>query len=44
MQENDKMDTGKPPFFKTWRGMYLLVMGVLVLQIIVYYAITRYFL
>jgi hypothetical protein len=37
-------EKSKPPFFKTWRDMYLLVLGFLALQIIVYYAITRYFL
>jgi hypothetical protein len=43
METTEKTDTGKPPFFRSWRGMYWLVMGFLVFQIIIYYAITRYF-
>ncbi|MFC5269862.1 hypothetical protein [Adhaeribacter terreus] len=44
METTEKIDTGKPPFFKTWSGMYWLVLGFLAFQIILYYAITRYFL
>jgi hypothetical protein len=34
---------GKPPLFKFWRHWYMLVIGVLVLQIILYYWLTRSF-
>jgi hypothetical protein len=43
MNASEKLPEGKPPFFKTWRGMYALVLGALVFQIILYYAITRFF-
>ena len=43
MVSPEKLPEGKPPFFRTWRGMYLLVLGALVFQILLYYAITRYF-
>lgn len=36
-------DLNKPPFFKTWKPLYWLVLGALVLQIIIYYAITQHF-
>ncbi|MFD1188155.1 hypothetical protein [Pontibacter rugosus] len=31
----------KPPFFKTWAGMYKLVLGNLVFLIILFYIITK---
>lgn len=33
----------KPPVFKSWKRWYVLVLGVLVLQIILYYWLTRSF-
>ena len=33
----------KPPFFKTWRPLYWLVLGNLALMIAVFYFITQYF-
>jgi hypothetical protein len=33
----------KPPVFKSWKHWYVLVLGVLVLQIILYYWLTRSF-
>ncbi|WP_199474244.1 hypothetical protein [Adhaeribacter pallidiroseus] len=33
----------KPPLFKTWRGMYWLVVASLVIQIIVFYFLTQYY-
>ncbi|SIT93861.1 hypothetical protein [Pontibacter indicus] len=34
-------DTDKPPFFKSWKGMYWLVLGNLAFLIILFYTITR---
>ncbi|PKV63271.1 hypothetical protein [Pontibacter ramchanderi] len=31
----------KPPFFKSWKGMYWLVLGNLAFLIILFYIITR---
>jgi hypothetical protein len=33
----------KPPVFKTWRGWYILVAGVLLLVIILMYLFTKNF-
>jgi hypothetical protein len=33
----------KPPGFKSWRGWYWLVLGVLAIQIILYYWLTNSF-
>ncbi len=33
----------KPPVFSKWSGWYWLVMAVLLVQILVYYFITRSF-
>lgn len=33
----------QPPVFKKWRGWYLLVMAVLVIQIIIYTLVTNSF-
>lgn len=33
----------KPPVFRTWKHWYLLVAGVLVLEMILFYWITRAF-
>lgn len=43
MDSPEKLPEGRPPFFKSWGGMYLLVLGALVFQIVLYYAITRFF-
>jgi hypothetical protein len=37
------MEEEKPPFLKSWRNVYLLVVLVLVVQIVVYYLFTKYF-
>ena len=34
-------ETDKPPFFKSWKGMYWLVLGNLAFLIILFYIITR---
>jgi len=34
------IDPEKPPVFSTWKGWYLLVLGVLIVQIILYRVIT----
>ncbi|HEX6223654.1 MAG TPA: hypothetical protein VFZ52_04560 [Chryseolinea sp.] len=33
----------KPPVFKSWKGWYYLILGVLVVQIILYYLLTNSF-
>lgn len=38
-----KKDPEGPPFFKTWKGMYWLVLGNLALMVLLFYAITRYY-
>lgn len=37
------MKEEKPPFFKTWNYVYLLVVTVLILQLIFYYLFTKQF-
>jgi len=32
-----------PPFVKTWRQLYMLVMGALVVEIILFYALMVWF-
>jgi hypothetical protein len=34
-------DIGKPPFFKSWSGMYWLVLGNLAFLILLFYFITK---
>ncbi|HEX4462593.1 MAG TPA: hypothetical protein VIA18_31670 [Polyangia bacterium] len=31
----DETDDGKPPFFRTWRGMYALVLGTLTVLVVI---------
>lgn len=33
----------KPPIFKTWKGWYALVIGLIVLQIILFAQLTKLF-
>jgi hypothetical protein len=33
----------KPPVFASWRGWYLLVLGTLALQMLLYYWLTQSF-
>jgi len=33
----------KPPILKSWRNVYLLVIGALLAQIVLYYLFTRFF-
>lgn len=40
---SDESKRQRPPFFQTWKGMYWLVLGTLLFQIIVFYAITLYY-
>ena len=37
------MPEEKPPILKTWNRVYLMVIGVLVALIIVFYFITKHF-
>jgi hypothetical protein len=41
--EEDKTPTelDKPPFFKSWKGMYWLVLGNLAFLITLFYIITK---
>lgn len=36
----EEMPEERPPFFKTWKSAYALVLGNLVLMIVVFYLIT----
>lgn len=37
-------EEGRPPVFKSWNTWYWLVLGLFVLQVIIYYFITASFL
>jgi hypothetical protein len=37
------MTEEKPPILKTWRNLYALVIGVLVILIVVFYLFTKHF-
>jgi hypothetical protein len=37
------MSEEKPPLFRSWKTWYKLVLGVLLIQVIVYFLITKYF-
>jgi hypothetical protein len=39
----DRKDEGRPPFFRTWTGMYILVIAWLAIQVAIYFAFTRIF-
>jgi hypothetical protein len=39
----DDLENEKPPAFKSWSQWYWLVLGVLLLQIIIYYSLTMSF-
>lgn len=45
MKDNHPVDEEpaihKPPFFKSWAGMYWLVLGNLAFMIVVFYIITK---
>ena len=45
MKNNHPVDTEPPiegpPFFKTWTGMYWLVLGNLAFMIVLFYIITK---
>ena len=41
--ENKQLEDSKPPVLGSWRNLYWLVLGALVGQIIIYFAITQYF-
>lgn len=40
---NGIKDPDKPPFFERWRSFYWVVIAALIFQIILFYAITKYF-
>jgi hypothetical protein len=37
------MDNDKVPVFKKWEHWYLLVIGFLLLQVVLFYMFTKYF-
>ena len=39
-ERDDIKNVSGPPFFKSWKGMYIFLLGFLLFQIIVYYLIT----
>ncbi|MCH7973492.1 MAG: hypothetical protein IH949_06340 [Bacteroidetes bacterium] len=44
MNTNDKLNENeKPPFFKSWKGWYFLVLGNLAFLIILFYLFTKVF-
>ncbi len=43
MDQSGITEPDKPPFFKRWRTFYWLVIAALVVQIILFYGITKYF-
>lgn len=42
-ENNMNPEEESPPFFKSWRGMYWLVIGNLVFMIILFYWLTLYY-
>jgi hypothetical protein len=34
MVADNANDEGRPPFFRTWRGAYALVLGVLIVEVV----------
>jgi hypothetical protein len=36
-------DDGKPPFFRTWRGMYAFVLGTLAVLVVILSAVTWFY-
>ena len=42
-KEEKDDDLGTPPFFKTWRGMYIFVLVNLALTILIFALITFYY-
>jgi hypothetical protein len=41
--KEEENDLGKPPFFRSWRGMYLFVLINLALTILMFFLITYYY-
>ena len=41
--KNSKPEEEKPPFFKTWRRLYLAVIGYLIFLILAFYIFTKVF-
>jgi hypothetical protein len=37
------MTEEKPPILKTWKNLYALVIGVLIILIVVFYLFTKHF-
>ena len=43
MQQNDLDNEERPPFFRSWRAVYSLVIGTLVIVIVALYFFTETF-
>jgi len=39
--DSNDLQKERPPIFRTWRGLYLAVLGNLILLIAIFYLITR---
>jgi hypothetical protein len=42
-REGQPPDEGRPPFFSSWTGMYVLVLSALAVQVAIYWVLTRMF-
>ncbi len=42
-EEESLPNEGLPPFVKTWRQMYVIIVGVLLLLIVLFYAFMIHF-
>jgi len=43
MDELKEKDNTKPPVMGSWKNLYILVLSVLIVLILVFYAITQYY-
>ncbi len=41
--ENDEVKNDPPPFLKSWKQLYAIVIGELVILIVLFYWITKFF-
>ena len=38
--EEPEMENEKPPILGSWKNLYLLLVGALIIQVLIYYSIT----
>ena len=43
MTEKSKKESENPPFLKTWKNFYMLVLGNLIVLLILFYLFTGFF-